>query len=67
MKLKTLQRAKDEAIRFLAFADQAEKHAGWTTFHHATGPEATVTRHTAAAKRASMDLTRVLADLRQGR
>ena len=73
MKLTTLQRAKNEAIRFLEFADTAEKQNGWygrinpDGFLSLGGVAEAPCKYVAAAKRASMDLSRALADLRQGR
>lgn len=62
MKYRTLQRAILEAERFVAVAKQVKPGYGqgdlvWT--EHG--------RQSAAAKRASMDLTRALADMRGGK
>jgi len=68
MNREKLQTAIQEAERFLDRARTAQNGFVWTDFtnrpggyfHHEHTPD------TAAAKRASMDLTRALADLRRG-
>lgn len=70
MRRETLDKAIAEARRFIEAAEAA-KHP--ETKSYRTGDKATITYavreglRNAAAKRASMDLTRTLADLRQGR
>jgi hypothetical protein len=69
-----IDQAKADALRFLARVDELERCAGWSRYT-ATGNEATSTPHpddwfkwgqyTAAVKRASMDLTRSLANVRK--
>lgn len=59
MKEKTLELAILEAHRFIERAKEAQKEG---CLDYCVG-----TRATGAVKRASMDLTRVLADLRLGR
>lgn len=66
MKRKTLDRAIADARRFIEAAD-AIRRADIGTKDLEYVPYSTPTKFTAAAKRASMDLTRTLADLRQGR
>lgn len=58
----TLRRAIEEAKRFIYLAEIAEAEYRTKSLVSITG-----NKHTGAAKRASMDLTRVLADFRQGR
>lgn len=59
---KTLKRCISEAERFLKAAKLAMSTECDKDKEYSYGG-----KNTAAAKRASMDLTRVLADLRQGR
>ena len=75
MKRKTIDTAKEEAKRFLQRCDEMERIAGWSRYT-SKGNEATSKQHpedsfssgqyVAAVKRASLDLTRALADLRRG-
>jgi hypothetical protein len=66
MKEKVMLAAKAEAIRFLAAVEAVERHGHYQTFD---GRKAdayyTSPKHTGSLKRASMDLTRALADLRR--
>lgn len=58
-----IDKVKAEARRFLAAIEAVERHART----HNVGRECYFTspKHTGAARRASMDLTRALADLRR--
>ena len=75
MRRETLDTAKEEAKRFLQRCDEMERLAGWNRYtskgNEATSkpnPEDTFDsgQYVAAVKRASLDLTRALADLRRG-
>lgn len=68
----TLDRAIVEALRFVkaARALRAKRKIDFVDFkgrRYVAPPHWAVSKEHAAAKRASMDLTRKLADLRQGR
>jgi len=56
-----LEVAMDEAKRFLAIAEEAEKRLTDDAMVTISG-----SKETAACRRASMDLTRALAELRKG-
>jgi hypothetical protein len=60
MNIETLNRAISEAERFLKSAKEVQQQAEHTSWGWITG-----TRYSAACKRASMDLTRALSDLRR--
>jgi len=62
MNLNTLSKSLTEAERFQTAARKAMK-----VMEGARPHECITSKDVAACKRASMDLTRVLADLRQGR
>jgi len=70
MKLDTLLRAKGQASKLLYEIDELVRVVGADTLRD-TCYDGQMSRapgkHTAAIRRASMDLTRVLADLRQNR
>lgn len=68
MNEKIMLAAKAEAIRFLAACEAVERMAHYKT--HDFGPRKNSgyyqsPKHTGALKRASMDLTRALSDLRR--
>jgi hypothetical protein len=60
MNIQTLNRAIAEAERFIESAKEVRQQAEHTDWLWVTG-----TRFTGACKRASMDLTRALSDLRR--
>lgn len=64
MKRQTLQDAISEARRFIEKAEELQKHLAMRDQRECYG---TLPREHGACRRASMDLTRKLADLRQGR
>lgn len=68
MNKKTMMKAKSEALRFLAAVEVVERSGDLKimTYGASKGHEYySASKHTGAAKRASMDLTRALADLRR--
>lgn len=60
MNIRTLQAAIAEAERFLDLARELQAQSNHTSWSFITG-----TRASGATRRASMDLTRALADLRR--
>lgn len=67
MKQEDLIKAKKEALRFIEAADEAlDKSFYWHEFANSAGGFVCTKNHqyTAAAKRASMDLTRALVKVR---
>lgn len=65
LRAKTLEKAVAEAKRFLESADMVKRCAG-TTEYTKCDPWYCGGKYCAAAKRASMDLSRALADVRRG-
>jgi|DEB19_MinimDraft_2_1074335.scaffolds.fasta_scaffold33541_3 hypothetical protein len=65
MRAKTLDKAISEANRFLAAAEVVKRSAG-TTEYLKGDPWHEGGQHCAAVKRASMDLSRALVDVRRG-
>jgi hypothetical protein len=65
IRVKTLDKAVAEAKRFLAVADVVKRCAGSTEYAKGD-PYYCGGQHCAAAKRASMDLSKALADVRRG-
>jgi hypothetical protein len=65
MRKKTLDAAVENAKRFIEAAGVVERASGWTEYTKGD-PVYRGGQYTAAAKRASMDLTRSLADVRRG-
>ena len=68
MQIQTLRAAKEEALRFVKAADKAidafeEDWLGSTRTHQYIRQN----KHNSGAKRASLDLTRVLSDMRLDR
>lgn len=66
VRVKTMEKAIAEAKRFLAAADVVKRCAGRTEYTKGD-PLYCSGQHCATAKRASMDLSRALADVRRGR
>ena len=64
MNTQTLQAAITEAERFLDLARELQAESQPASQHH-SGPWITAGRLSGATRRASMDLTRALADLRR--
>lgn len=65
MKIKDIDAAIVEAERFIKAAKKARANGGATEYSIGSGEtHRTIGRHAAAAKRASLDLTRALAELR---
>jgi hypothetical protein len=65
IRVKTLNAAVAEAKRFIEAAKVVERAAGWTEYTKGD-PYYNGGQHCAAVKRASMDLSRALADVRRG-
>ncbi len=74
MKRKTIDQAKADAIRFLQRIEELERCAGWTRYSDFIDKASSKPhpddlfnsgQFTAAVKRASMDLTRSLAEVRK--
>ena len=65
LRVKTLDKAVAEAKRFIEAAAVVKRAAGSTEYVKGD-PWYEGGKHCAAAKRASMDLSRVLADVRRG-
>ena len=62
MNKETIEDAREEARRFIKYANQALNRLEHDTMARISG-----SRETAACRRASMDLTRALADMRRAR
>lgn len=65
MRVKTLDKAVAEAKRFLEAAEMVKRMAGWTEYTKGD-PWYGAGQYCAAAKRASMDLSKALVDVRRG-
>lgn len=69
MRVKTLKKAIEEAKRFIEACEVADRMTDRSTYGITNKSEEyyhSPSHHIAAAKRASMDLTRMLADFRRG-